>query len=61
LLREAYDLLTKAENAHFVEAAAGIVVFYDNADCDGSCLREDIADQLGIDDTTEPIPTKEAV
>ena len=58
LLRAAYDLLTRADRAHFVEQATCIVTRYDDADCDGGCLREDIAHELGIDPETHPIPVK---
>jgi len=51
LLRAAYDLLKKADNAHFVEQATEIVVHYDDADCDGQCLMTDIATELGIEET----------
>ena len=50
LLHAAYDLLKQAEEAHFVEQATEIVVHYDDADCDGFCLMEDIATELGIED-----------
>jgi hypothetical protein len=56
LLRAAYDLLTKADREHFVEQATYIVVRYDEANCDGGCLREDIAHELEIDPNTDPIP-----
>lgn len=56
LLRAAYDLLTKADREHFVEQATYIVTRYDEANCDGGCLREDIAHELGIDSETDPIP-----
>lgn len=56
LLRAAYDLLTKANDAGYVLEANSIVTRYDEANCDGNCLREDIALELGIDDDTEPIP-----
>lgn len=56
LLRAAYDLLTTADRAHFVEEAGSILTHYDNCDCDGSCLREDIAHELGIDSETDPLP-----
>jgi len=55
LLRAAYDLLTKADRAHFVEQATHITTWYDEADCDGYCLREDIAEELGIGDDTDPL------
>ena len=56
LLRAAYDLLTRAERGHFVLEAAGIETFYDKANCDGYCLREDIADVLNLNEETDPIP-----
>ena len=56
LLRAAYDLLTRSEYGTFVEEAATIEVRYDGANCDGYCLREDIADALGITKDTDPIP-----
>jgi len=49
LLRAAYDLLKKADEAHFVEQATAITVHYDDAECDGHCLMEDIAAELGIE------------
>lgn len=49
LLRAAYDLLKKASESHFVEQATEILVHYDDADCDGSCLMQDIATELGIE------------
>ena len=55
LLRAAYDLLTKCHNASFVEEACAVTVFYDQAECDGGCLREDIAMALNIEDDTEPL------
>jgi hypothetical protein len=56
LLRAAYDLLTKANASRHVLDANGILTRYDEANCDGHCLREDIAHELGIDDDTDPIP-----
>ena len=50
LLKAAYDLLKKAKEAHFVEQATCIIVYYDDAECDGYCLMEDIATDLGIDE-----------
>ena len=48
LLKAAYDLLKQCENAHFVEDPMFITVNYDDAECDGSCLMQDIADELDI-------------
>ena len=59
LLRAAYDLLTRSEYSTFVEEASGIMVRYDEADCDGYCLRADIACELGIDTTEDPIPLED--
>lgn len=56
LLRAAYDLLTKAHRAYYVKDALSIVTFFDGAVCDGTCLREDIADELGIEPDTNPLP-----
>lgn len=49
LLKATYDLLKQAHESHFVEQATSIVVRYDDADCDGHCLMEDIAHELGIE------------
>lgn len=56
LLRAAYDLLKRASEDHFVREATSIVVRYDEANCDGYCLMEDIALELDMDTDTEPIP-----
>jgi hypothetical protein len=54
LLRASYDLLTRIErNGGFV--VDGCETRYDNANCGCDCLREDIADELGIDTETDPI------
>lgn len=58
LLRAAYDLLTKCDKSHFVLDASEVLVRYDGADCDGSCLRQDIAAELGIDENTKPISVR---
>ena len=56
LLRAAYDLLTKCDRSHYVLNANETPVFYDGVECDGSCLREDIAVELDIDGDTDPLP-----
>jgi hypothetical protein len=48
LLRAAYDLLKKCRDSHYVLSAMSATVFYDDAECDGLCLLEDIADELDI-------------
>ena len=49
LLRAAHDLLRKASEGHFVQDVLEITVYYDGAECDGSCLMEDIEAELDID------------
>jgi hypothetical protein len=56
LLRAAYDLLKRSTQNHFVEEAAAILVQYDGANCDGSCLMDDIKIELDLPDRTQPIP-----
>jgi len=48
LLRAAYDLLKKQESSYYVLNLLEETTFYDEADCDGHCLMEDIANELGI-------------
>lgn len=59
LLRAAYDLLKKAEQSRYVEQATSITVRYDDANCDGFCLMEDIMFALELEDGTKPIPLEE--
>lgn len=56
LLRAAYDLLKRSTEGPYVEEATSILVRYDDANCDGYCLMEDIADELYIFTDTDPIP-----
>ena len=49
LLKAAYDLLQKCNESGYVVDALNKTVIYDGAECDGSCLMEDIAMELGID------------
>lgn len=55
LLRAAFDMLRKCQESHFVISPMETSVFYDEADCDGTCLLEDIATYLGIDETSKPL------
>lgn len=60
LLRAAYDLIKRSTESHFVQETQCILVHYDEANCDGHCLMEDIASELNLDEDTDPIPlTKE--
>lgn len=56
LLRAAYDLLKRASQDHFVREATSIQTRFDDANCDGYCLMEDIAAELGLDNDEQPIP-----
>jgi len=58
LLRAAYDLLKRSTEGHYVVEATSILVRYDDANCDGHCLMEDIMYELDLDDNddTDPIP-----
>lgn len=49
LLRAAYDLLKRADKATYVVETLGILTHYDEADCDGYCLMDDIASELGLE------------
>ena len=42
LLKAAYELLKKADDSSYVLNAMEITVEYDDAECDGSCLKDDI-------------------
>lgn len=50
LLKAAYDLLTKQKRSHFVLNLLNQTAHYDDADCDGDCLREEIAQELYLED-----------
>lgn len=54
LLRACFDMLRKCEDARFVISPLETEVYYDEADCDGSCLLDDLALELGIERQTEP-------
>lgn len=48
LLRATYNLLKKQEDTPHVLNMLETTVEYDGTECDGSCLMEDIACELGI-------------
>lgn len=48
-LRATYDFLHKLYWEQ--ESAIGVTVFYDGTDCDGICLLNDIANELGLPDS----------
>ncbi len=49
LLQACYDILIQCEESYYVEDALSLIAHYDDADCDGSCLLDDISMELGID------------
>ena len=55
LLRAAFDMIRKAELSHYVESPVEITTFYDGTDCDGLCLADDIAQELGIERDEKPL------
>jgi hypothetical protein len=42
-------MLRQANEDHYVRSPMEIVTHYDDADCDGHCLMEDIAHELEIE------------
>ena len=50
LLRACMELLQKQESSHYILDLLSETVYYDEADCDGYCLLEDIKTELGIED-----------
>lgn len=55
LLRATVDIINKCDEGPFVVSPMEVDVFYDDADCDGGCLRGDIAWLLEIDDNVKPL------
>ena len=56
LLKATHDLLEAADDSPYVEDVLGILVHYDDTDCDGSCLMEDIEyyfDEFGEERKTD--------
>lgn len=48
LLKACYDLLQKQEESHYVLNLLETTVHYDEADCDGYCLKNDIEAELEL-------------
>jgi hypothetical protein len=46
LLRACRDMLIKCRDSAYVISPMETTVFYDDADCDGSCLLDDIEHEL---------------
>ena len=41
-MKATHDLLTKQKNSYYVLNLLAQTIYYDEAECDGSCLMEDI-------------------
>lgn len=50
LLKAAHEILKKCDEGLYVKNVLEVTAFYDDTDCDGYCLMEDIAIHLGIDE-----------
>jgi hypothetical protein len=57
LLKAALDLLKECERGPYVKNAMEVTVFYDDAECDGYCLMEDIENLLLSHDNAETDPS----
>ena len=49
LLRQVLKLFKQQKESRYVLNIEEMTVMYDGAECDGSCLCDDIMDELGID------------
>lgn len=57
LLRAAYDVLRRAEQSpDGLDDVLTLRMRYDDADCDGACLMDDLRHVLGLDVDADPIP-----
>ena len=50
LLKASWDMLKKCHDSYYVISPMETTVHYDDADCDGHCLMEDIAIELNLGD-----------
>lgn len=50
LLRQVLKLFKQQSESGYVLNIEEMTVVYDGAECDGSCLCDDIMEELGIDD-----------
>lgn len=51
LLKAAFDLLRKQDRSRYVLNLLRETAHYDDTDCDGYCLMQDIADELDLETT----------
>ena len=52
LLKAAHTILKKCADGYYVKNALEETALYDGVECDGQCLLDDIAAELGIEDET---------
>ncbi len=50
LLRATFDILKKCEEGAHVKDVMGVTAVWDGAECDGSCLMQEIKDLLDIEE-----------
>lgn len=50
LLKACMELLQKQNDSYYVLNLLEETVFYDEANCDGYCLLDDIKTELGLED-----------
>lgn len=50
LLKAAYDLLKKQNESHYVLNMLETTAVWDEAECDGYCLMEEIEELLNLED-----------
>ena len=56
LLRAAYDILKRCTEGPYVVSPSEVCARWDDANCSGDCLMDEIADLLGLDFNEPPIP-----
>jgi hypothetical protein len=49
LLEQVLEMFKQCDESTFEMSPFDAELFYDGADCDGYCLRDDIASELGVD------------
>lgn len=50
LLKAAYDILKQCDEGVYVKNALEVTAIWDNAECDGYCLMQEIKDELNLED-----------
>lgn len=50
LLKATYDILKKCDEGPYVKNVLETTAIWDEAECDGFCLMEEISEELGIEE-----------